>query len=230
MMNNILAIDTSLAKCTVAISAGDFIFQRSSELDRQSAQRVLPMLSELLCSAELKLSQIDLIAVMAGPGSFTGLRIGIGVAQGLSMANSTPAIALSSLAVTAMAAIRQSSAPQILVSEKAREGEVYFAAYRQSEKLGVQLVGSEQVATPEQLEIAAETGVLVDPWRAAGSGWTDREEIQKKLGCVLEGHTIEPEVKISDLCDLAKLRNSVGEAVRAEFLRPNYIKEKLHYA
>lgn len=230
MMNNILAIDTSLAKCTVAISTGDSLFQRSSELDRQSAQRVLPMLSELLCSAQLKLSEIDLIAVMAGPGSFTGLRIGIGVAQGLSMANSTPAIALSSLAVTALAAIRQSSASQILVSEKAREGEVYFAAYRESEKLGVQLIGNEQVATPERLELAAEQGAHGDSWCAAGGGWADREEIQTRLDCVLKGRTIEPEVKISDLCELATLRNAAGEAVSAELLRPNYVKEQLHYA
>lgn len=227
-MNNILAIDTSLAKCTVAISTGGSLLQCSSELDRQSAQRVLPMLSELLSGAELKLSELDLITVMAGPGSFTGLRIGIGVAQGLSMANSIPAIALSSLAVTAMAAIRESSASQILVSEKARDGEVYFAAYRQSASLGVELLGDEQVAIPKLLEMAADAPKL-DAWCAVGSGWMDREEIQNSLNCVLEGGTIEPEVKISDLCELAKLRYAAGEAVSAEQLRPNYVKEQLHY-
>lgn len=227
-MNNILAIDTSLAKCTVAISCGDFLFQRSSELDRQSAQRVLPMISELLSSAELTLSDLDLIAVMAGPGSFTGLRIGIGVAQGLSMATSTPAIALSSLAVTAMAVIRETAASQVLISEKARDGEVYFAAYQQSDTLGVQLVGEEQVATPKLLVMAADVQ-RPGAWCTAGNGWADREEIQNSLNCVLEGATIEPEVKISDLCELAKLRCTAGEAVSAEQLRPNYIKEQLHY-
>ena len=227
-MINILAIDTSSAKCTVAISSGDFLFQRSSELDRQSAQRVLPMLSELLSNAELKLSDLDLIAVMAGPGSFTGLRIGIGVAQGLSMARSIPAIALSSLAVTAMAVIRETAASQVLVSEKAREGEVYFAAYRQSATLGVELVGEEQVAVPKLLIMAADVQGL-DPWCTAGNGWADREEIRNSLNCLLEEVTIQPEVKISDLCELAKLRYTAGEAVNAEQLRPNYVKEQLHY-
>ena len=227
-MNNILAIDTSSAKCTVAISTDDALLQLSSEADRQSAQHVLPMLGDLLASAELLLSEIDLIAVMAGPGSFTGLRIGVGVAQGLSMANSTPAIAISSLAAKAMAAIRETELSNILVSEKAREGEVYFAAYRESETLGVKLVGDEQVANPGQLKSATD-GLKIDNWCAAGNGWADREEIQSQLKYNIPGTVIEPEVQISDLCSLARLRYAAGEAVSAEQLRPNYVKEQLHY-
>jgi tRNA threonylcarbamoyladenosine biosynthesis protein TsaB len=228
MMNSILAIDTSSAKCTVAVSTGDLLFQCSSESERQSAQRVLPMISEVLSNAKIKLAELDLIAVMAGPGSFTGLRIGIGVAQGLSAANSTPVIGLSSLAVMAMAAGRESVASQFLISEKAREGEVYFAAYRQSKSLGVQLVGQEQIAIPKLLKLAADTS-KTDTWCAVGSGWLDREDIQNSLNCLLEGPTIEPEVKISDLCDLAKLRYAAGEALSADQLRPNYVKDRLDY-
>ena len=228
-MNNILAIDTSLAKCTVAVSTGDSLLQRSSDFDRQSAQRILPMISELLRSADLQLAELDLIAVMAGPGSFTGLRIGIGVAQGLSMANSTPAIPISSLAVSAMAALRESSACNILVSEMAREGEVYFAAYRQSESLGVELLGKEQVAVPAQLQMSAEAA-KIESWCAVGSGWAQRESIQQGLDCMVGGDTIEPEVRISDLCELAKLRHALGESENAEQLRPNYVKEQLDYS
>ncbi|PCJ24562.1 MAG: tRNA (adenosine(37)-N6)-threonylcarbamoyltransferase complex dimerization subunit type 1 TsaB [SAR86 cluster bacterium] len=228
MMKNILAIDTSSQKCSVAVSTNNQLFQQSSELERQSAQRILPMVAELLVDAKFSLPQLDLIAVIAGPGSFTGLRIGIGVAQGLSAANSTPVIALSSLAVTAMAANRMSSFSQFFVSEVAREREIYFAAYRISKRLGVELCGHEQVSVPELLQPPHEA-IKGEPWCAVGKGWANRVEIQSRLNCPIENTIIEPEVNMSDICKLAELRFAAGDAVSAELLRPNYVKDKLDY-
>ena len=123
-MNNILTIDTSSANCAVALMQGDVLLERVSEQQRQSAQRVLPMISELLLDAEIQLSDIDLIAVVAGPGSFTGVRIGVAVAQGLSLSAAIPAVPLSSLALSAMAAVSQGSFDRVLVRDEAREGEL----------------------------------------------------------------------------------------------------------
>ena len=108
-MNTILTIDTSSTNCAVGLQRGDVLLERVSEAQRQSAQRVLPMISELLLDAKIQLSDIDIIAVVAGPGSFTGVRIGVAVAQGLSMSAAIPVVPLSSLALLAIAIVSQST-------------------------------------------------------------------------------------------------------------------------
>lgn len=229
VMTNILAIDTSSPRCATALMTDDLFIKRISDAERQSAQRVLPMIAELLEEAGIKLSELSAIAVMSGPGSFTGLRIGIGVTQGLSMALSIPVIALSSLAVTAVAAIREASCQQVLVCETARNGEVYFAAYLKSKRLGVELIGSEQLSNPESIQLSYTLGEF-EQWSPVGNGWASREEIQSALECKLHEGVILPGVSIEDLCELAKLRIAAGETISADQLKPNYVKEQLDYS
>ena len=229
-MITLLAIDTSSPCCSVALAVNNGIIQRSSEAERQSAQKVLPMISELLSSAQLTLNQLDVIAVMAGPGSFTGLRIGIGVTQGLSMANSIPALPLSTLAVSAMAAVRESNSRHLLVSQRARGDEVYFGAYLQSDQAGVVLAGTEQVCVPSQVCLPLELNSTTREWVGVGDGWKDHQQIESKLGIQLQGPVIQPIGDIGDLCELAKLRFALGEAIAAEQVMPNYIKEQLDYS
>ena len=120
---------------------------------RSANQRknLLPLVAEVTQSAEIALKDLSAIAVMAGPGSFTGLRIGIGVAQALAMANRTPGIVLSNLAVLALAAVEVIEGDTFFVALPAREGEFYFAVYVSDDVLGVRLLGKEQVASPDQL-------------------------------------------------------------------------------
>ncbi len=229
MMTDILTIDTSSDNCSVALMHSGKLTDRISESKRQSAQRVLPMISELLAQAGSSLAELDLIAVVAGPGSFTGVRIGVAVAQGLSMTQDKPVIALSSLALTAMATVKQSKNNYVLVCEEAREREVYFAAYRKSEKLGVELLGNEQVAVPELLQVLPEN-TLEQQWDMVGNGWTRQSDIQKRLGCRVSDKIISPIISSEIIVQLATLRFDAGEAVTAEQLRPNYVKEQLNYS
>jgi len=240
MTTKLLAIDTSSSKCAVALSLGNKLTIRSSSADRQATRELLPMISELLADAAISLSDLDVIAVSAGPGSFTGIRIGIGVVQGLSFASNRPAIALSSLAVCAMAAIRETATSHLVVSQKARENEVYLAAYIRSERLGAELVGTEQVGAPEALRLAvqAETidsssvvaGLTNSSWSGVGDGWAYREQLEIDLGLKIQRQLPQPKITMEDVCALARLRFAAGEAVAPEQLRPNYIKEHMVYA
>jgi len=124
---SILLIDTSASRCAVGLAA-DVLHQRFGEEERKSAQNLLPLVAEITQSADIALNNLSAVAVMAGPGSFTGLRIGVGVAQALAMANKTPGIALSNLAVLALAAAEESELDTFLVALAARGGEFYFAA------------------------------------------------------------------------------------------------------
>lgn len=227
-MNTILTIDTSSNKCAVALLCADVLLERESDAQRQSAQRVLPMISELLREANIQLSDVDLIAVVAGPGSFTGVRIGVAVAQGLSLSSAIPVVPLSSLALLAIAAVSQSPFDRVLVSEQAREGELYFAAYQCSERLGVELVGREQVALVEDLDPLPEDSAGAS-WCLAGGGWEREAEILQHLGCAAAAEPKTPVIANQLIAKLALLRSNCGETVDAAALRPNYVKEQLDY-
>jgi tRNA threonylcarbamoyladenosine biosynthesis protein TsaB len=229
-MNKLLAIDTSSLNCSVGLSSNGKMLSRTSAAERRAAQDVLPMISELLATSQSSISDLDAIAVMAGPGSFTGLRIGIGVAQGLSLAHSIPVIALSTLAVTAMATIRNSEVEQVLVSLKAREDEIYFGAYLISTKAGVKLLGKEQVCAPQLVQLQLDGASVAEEWHGSGDGWVYREQIESGIGFPVQDLTMQPAVDIADLIALAKLRFTLGESVLAEQLTPNYIKEKMDYS
>lgn len=173
--------------------------------------------------------------VAAGPGSFTGIRIGIGVAQGLGLSLSIPVLALSNLAIMAMTAIAESGCDNVMVSMKARGSEVYFSGYRGSESAGVMLLGQEQVCTPANIQRfpAGENGT--QNWYATGDGWDQREEILQTLGLHTGQVQFGParpatELNLAGLCKLAKLRFQLGEGVPAEQVIPNYIKEQLDYS
>lgn len=94
----IMAIDTSSAWCSVALLFDDRSFDlRHEELGSQSSQFLLPWIEDLLKKHNCDWKSIDAIAVSEGPGAFTGVRLGVGVAQGLSFANNKPLIPISSL-------------------------------------------------------------------------------------------------------------------------------------
>lgn len=228
-MTTILTIDTSSPKCSVALQHGNAFLERTSEAERQSAQRVLPMISELLLQADIELPDVELIAVVAGPGSFTGVRIGVAVAQGLSMSASIPVLPLSSLALSALATISENGCERVLVSEEAREGEIYFAAYVGSKTSGVELVGSEQVARVDNLDFLP-IELRTESWCLTGTGWSAQEDILQHLGCAVAGAPKIAQAGNRIISQLAQLRFGCGEQIDAMSLRPNYVKEQLDYS
>ena len=96
----LLAFDTATEACTVALWLDGKVLERF-EHQSQHSEHLLAMIDALLAEAELSISQLDAIAFGRGPGSFTGLRIGAGVAQGLAFAANLPVVPVSSLAALA---------------------------------------------------------------------------------------------------------------------------------
>lgn len=98
----ILAIDTCEGSCSAALVAGDAVLAaRSEAIGRGHAERLLPMIDEMLHEAGYTYDGVERIAVTVGPGTFTGLRIGLSVARGLGLALNKPVIGLTSLQVLA---------------------------------------------------------------------------------------------------------------------------------
>jgi len=137
-------------------------------------------------------------------------------------------VPLSSLALMALAVVAESSFDKVLVSGEAREGELYFAAYKGSEPQGVELIGREQVALIECLDALPED-LAGSSWCLAGDGWSRQDKILQHLGCSAAAEPQMPVIGNQLIAKLAFLRFNCGEAVDAAQLRPNYVKEQLDY-
>ncbi|WP_372738850.1 tRNA (adenosine(37)-N6)-threonylcarbamoyltransferase complex dimerization subunit type 1 TsaB [Neptunomonas sp.] len=164
-MPKILALDTSTDACSVALHVAGEIREDFRIIPRQHTKQLLPMIQAMLDSAGLKVKDLDAIAFGRGPGSFAGIRIATGVAQGLAYSAELNVLPISTLAAIALAHHLQSGDQQVLAALDARMDEVYWAAYRFENGLPV-LIGDERVDAPANV-------CLPDSghWAGVGSGW-----------------------------------------------------------
>ena len=158
---NILALETSSAWCSVALWLDGRTIEREELAGQRHSELLVPMVDEVLAQAALDLSALHAIAFGAGPGSFTGLRIACGVAQGLAAGTGLNVVGVSTLAAIAQA----SSAQRVLACLDARMGQIYCAAYERDGEAWSEI-------QPPQLCTAASAPDLADgEWVGAGSGF-----------------------------------------------------------
>jgi tRNA threonylcarbamoyladenosine biosynthesis protein TsaB len=125
----VLAIETSTTLASVAlVEGGRLVLARSHARPKQSAERLLPMIAELLAEAGWQRSDIERLGVSVGPGSFTGLRVGIACAQGLSLGLGVPLVGVTSLRAMARAVPDTLPGVRCPVLD-ARRGEVFVGGY-----------------------------------------------------------------------------------------------------
>lgn len=159
-MKNItlLALDTSTEACSVALWHKGEKTHLDELAQRTHTKRILPMIDELLANSGINLKQVDALAFGRGPGSFTGVRVGAGIAQGLALGADLPVIAVSNLTVMAQAAFELHQAENVAAAIDARMNEVYFSQVKR-EKVRSELgelfqwnpVIEEQVCQPEKV-------------------------------------------------------------------------------
>lgn len=157
----ILALDTSTEYLSLALCLDGKVHVRELLAGQMHSQRILPLLRELLDEAGIELQDLDGIAFGAGPGSFTGLRIGCGVAQGLAFGASLPVVGVSTL----LALAQGSGAPRVIACLDARMGEVYHAAYVKAGEVW------EEISAPGLYKPEAAPSLSGDSWIGVGSGW-----------------------------------------------------------
>ncbi|HAF94140.1 MAG TPA: tRNA (adenosine(37)-N6)-threonylcarbamoyltransferase complex dimerization subunit type 1 TsaB [Pseudomonas sp.] len=218
-MPTLLALDTATEACSVALLHEGRTLSRYEVIPRLHAQRLLPMVREVMDEAGLALGALDAIAFGRGPGAFTGVRIAIGVVQGLAFALQRPVLPVSDLACIAQRAWREQGARQVAVAIDARMDEVYWACYR--EQGGeMQLAGLEAVLPPEQVALPREA---TGHWFGAGTGWG----YAGRLAVQVEGHDATLLPHAQDLLQLASFAWQRGEAVGAEQAQPIYLRDNV---
>lgn len=158
---NLIALETSTEYCSLAVSRGARVFERSFHAGQRHSELALPALRELLQQAALDLQSIEGIAYGAGPGSFTGLRIACGLAQGLALARNLPVAGVGTL----LALAEDCGADKVIACLDARMGEVYHAAYRKDGE------GWIEMHAPGLYRPDAVPAVEGGDWTGCGSGF-----------------------------------------------------------
>ena len=217
----VLALDTATEACSVALALDTGIIGRYAEIGRGHAEEILGMVSAVLGEAGIPLGGLDGIAAGIGPGSFTGVRISVSVAQGLAFGAGLPVIPLTSLETLAWQALG-AGAGRALACLDARMGEVYWGCFTADCVQGVALLGSLQVGPAAAVRW---TGAV--PYRGIGRGFAAYPELEGLPGLELAPRDAEALPDARDMARLGGLRLAAGAGLDPAELRPRYVRDKV---
>lgn len=223
--SKLLALDTSTEACSVALQLGSEILTLDEVCPQQHSKRILPMVQQLLSEAGISLAQLDGIVFGRGPGSFTGVRIGVGVTQGLAFGADIPVYGVSTLAAMAQAAARLHSATQVIAAIDARMAEVYIARFALNDTLSNALMQaqSEEVAIkPDALNAFSLSGPVI----GVGTGWqTYARQLSALQHVSIANDILYPSAQ--DMLTLALPALASGAFIAAEHAEPVYVRDEV---
>lgn len=215
----LLAFDTSTQWLSVGCGE-DTNWSEHSELAGQAhSSRLLPRIEAALAQAGWTLADLDAIAFGAGPGSFTGVRIACGVAQGLSLGADVPLVPIPTLEAIAQAAWRAHGATQVQACLDARMREIYVAAYRR-EGMRWETITEPAVMPPDALRVPEPRA-----WFGAGDGFAVYPKLATQPGMAGCDAMILPNARA--IAELALPRLAAGEAVDAAHALPLYVRHRV---
>lgn len=221
----ILAIDTATEACSAALWNTGEICAHFELCPREHTQRILPVVQDILSQSGVTLAELDALAFGRGPGSFTGVRIGIGIAQGLALGAELPMIGVSTLATMAQGAFRKSGATRVLAAIDARMGEVYWAEYVRDEQGIWHGEESEAVLKPEAVK--ERLMQLSGEWVTVGTGWPAWPELAADAThlTMTDGEVLLPAAE--DMLPIAVYLLEQGKTVAVEQAEPKYLRNEV---
>ena len=207
----IAAFETASEWCSVALWLGGEVRAIEARAGQRHGELVLPMLEQLLAQARLAHRDLEAVAFGAGPGSFTGLRIACGIAQGIAFAHGLPACGVSTLEALA----EECGAPRVVACLDARMGEVYYAALERQDGRWREVLAAQCVA-PERAPRPPGAG-----WVGCGSGFAAYGD--------MGFDRVYPEIHpgAAAVARLAAPRLAAGEGVDAARIAPVYLRDKV---
>jgi tRNA threonylcarbamoyladenosine biosynthesis protein TsaB len=215
----LLALETATEACSAAVWVDGAMFERYELAPRRHAALILPMIEAVLAEAGLTIHQLDALAVGRGPGAFTGVRIAMGIVQGMGFASDLPVAPISTLAALALGAARETGQKRIATALDARMGEVYWGTWVVAGQT-VQRLAEERVCAPVQ--VTATPG----EWFGAGSGWIAYfQTLSQRLTVSSWKGDCYP--RASDVARLATDPGGRSEWLTAEQVRPVYLRNQV---
>lgn len=222
----ILAIDTATEACSAAIAVDGTVLARYDEPGRGHAERILPMIDELLAEAGLALAALDAIAFGRGPGGFTGVRIAAGVAQGLAFGAGLPVVPVSDLEALATRALKERAAAAALICMDARMSEVYWCAFERMPGSGVQALDRERVGPPASVSRESYKRVH-GRWLGAGTGFAAYPDLGLRLAVELDGTAAALLPRAEEVAFIAQREFSAGRVVDPAQAMPVYVRDQV---
>ena len=214
----VLALDTSTEYCSVALFADGAIMSREVLAGQQHSELILPMVRQALSEGGLSLVQLDGIAFGAGPGSFTGLRIACGIAQGLALGTSLPVAGICTLEALA----QEAGGDRIIAALDARMNQIYHAAYEEGAH-GWQCITEPALYFPQDAPSVPDGN-----WTGCGSGFDKYDQVlraryDKSIRHIVNG--LRPHAR--SIARLALPRFAAGEGIDPADGMPLYIRNKV---
>ena len=210
---NILALETAADPGSIALwRDGDVVERRCAPTQSNSAT-LLPLAETTLREAGLTFAELDAIAFGAGPGSFTGLRVACGVAQGLAFACDLPLFAVGTLEAMA----QESGFNRVIVTLDARMGEVYVGFFEDGQQRGE--IG---VYSPQHVPLPETTG-----WLACGNALAAYPLLRERLSPFVTRWQPELLPSAAGVARIAASRLAHGEAIDPADAVPFYVRDKV---
>jgi len=219
----LIALETSAEACSAALWTDGEVIERFVVAPRGHSELILPMLEEVLAEGDVARSAIDALAFGRGPGSFTGVRIATGVAQGIAYALDVPVVPVSTLEILAQGVWRQHGEERVLAAFDARMGEVYWAACARGAHGLMELMGDETLCPPQNVPLPEAGG-----WCGAGGGWESyRDELSQRLGRVVTVIRGDALCHARDAAVIGAARFAAGDGVDAASALPVYLRNRV---
>ena len=219
---NFLGIDTSTRATVLGLQLGSEVVDRTSLDVGTHSREILPSIKSLVTEVGISLEELDAIVFGQGPGSFTGLRIAVGVVQGLGYGLGIPVVPVSSMACIAQSCILPVNPPLVFVGLTARLEEIYYGAYKFEQGIAVPVL-------PEGVVDVAELPQLpVGDWVGCGNAMPGLStKIQESTGVFFNHISSDAVPTIHNLLSLGSFKFSRGESVGAMQATPVYLREQV---
>jgi len=217
----IIALDASTDLASVSLGDGATWRERSERAGQRHSELMLPIIHELLAEARLALSDLGGIAFGAGPGSFTGLRIACGVAQGLAFGAGLTVIGVSTLEAMAESARRSYGARRVVAALDARMNEVYLGAYEYDGACW------RTVIEPVAVKAGAAPLPPGEEWTGAGTGFAAYPDLSRRLDRSLAACHEDIAPSAAAIGALALPRFAAGEGVAPRDAAPLYVRQRV---
>ena len=211
---NILAIDTCTEIASVTLLNSGERYNRELSGVEKTSGHVLKLCNEVFKESQTKLKDVDLISYSRGPGSFTGVRMCIGVVQGLSLSMEIPTMGFTTLELVGFRASQLLKSKKIAVALDARMGEVYWATYVNGS------IDNMKICSPE------EVNDLDSSFVGVGSGWKVYSE-KLKLVSKINDIDLSIKPKSSVLIELSLEAIKVGLEGALELPQPIYLRNNV---
>lgn len=214
----LVALETSTEYCSVALWHDGVVSERFELAGQRHSELLIPMLDDVLQQAGCQLREVDGIAFGKGPGSFTGIRIAAGVAQGLALGAGLNIVGI----VTLEALAQLSGHDKVIAALDARMGEIYHAVYEKRDGLWMTVVAPNLCKAEDAPRITGEG------WFGCGSGFAVQEHaLTQRYSenlCGADGRLVP---RACAVAQLAAPVFAAGEGVDAAQALPLYLRDKV---